>query len=106
MRQQVERGEQGVRQRVEILVANGGQVEEAHAAVDRLRMALAAIDGHLMPARSQTGGEIFGEGFEAAIAGWNAARAKKGYPHFLARAGARPSRAGYARPLRIPLGSL
>src|ERR1035438_1039753 len=44
-------------------------------------MALAAIDGHLMAARGQTGGKFLGERFEAAIAGWNAARAKKSYPH-------------------------
>jgi len=31
-----------------------------------------------MTARGETGGEFFSEGFESAVAGWNAARAQKG----------------------------
>ena len=82
MRQQVEGGEEGVRQGVEILVADGGQVDQPHAAVHRLRgCALAAVDGDLVAARGQPGGEFFGKGFESAVVGRNAARAEEGNAH-------------------------
>jgi hypothetical protein len=38
-------------QRVEILVMNGGEVNQADAAILRERMPLPAIDGYLMAAR-------------------------------------------------------
>ena len=44
-------------------------------------MPLAAVDGHLVAARHQPRGKFFGEGFEAAVVGRNAARAEKGDAH-------------------------
>ena len=81
VRQQVQGGDEGVRQGVEVLVADGGQVVQAHAAVAASRMPLAAIDGDLVPARRQARGKLFGEGLEAAVTGRNAARAENGDAH-------------------------
>ena len=66
---------------VEIFVADGGQILQAHAAIERFRSALAAVDGDLVAAFHQTGGEFLGEGFETAVVGGNAARAEKGDAH-------------------------
>ncbi len=94
-----------MRQGVEIFVADGGQVLQADAAIDGFGEPLAAVDRHAVSARGQPGGELFGEGFESAVIGGNAARAEKGDAHDLqsARISA-ASRAASAR--RIFFGRL
>ena len=49
MRQQVQRGNERVRQGVEILVADGGQILQPDAAVFGLRILFAAVDGDSCP---------------------------------------------------------
>ncbi len=73
----MERGKECVRQGVEIFVANGGKILQADAAIYRVFESLAAIDGDLVSARYQPGGKLFGEGFESAVIGWDAARANQ-----------------------------
>ena len=63
------------------ICAGGGQVVQAHAAIDGLGMPLAAVDGDAVAALGQPGGKFFGEGFEAAVAGGNAARAEERDAH-------------------------
>ena len=48
----MQRGKNGVRDRVEIFVADGRQVLQTDAAIGRFGMALAAIDRDLVPARA------------------------------------------------------
>jgi len=64
-----------VRQGVEVFVANGGKILQADAAIYRVFESLAAIDGDLVSARHQPGGDLFGEGFEPAVICGDAARA-------------------------------
>ena len=71
----MQRGKKCVRERVEIFVANGGEMLQADAVVYRVLVALAAIDGDLVSARNQAGGKLFGEGFKSAVIGRDAARA-------------------------------
>ena len=81
VRQQVQRGEKGVRHRVEVLMADGGQVVEPHAQVLARGVALAAVDGDVVATRGQTPGSLLGEGLEAAIAGRNAPGSDDGDSH-------------------------
>ena len=54
---------------------------EADAAVMGIAIPIAAVDGDFVAAGDQARGKLFGERFEAAVVGWNAARAEKGDAH-------------------------
>ena len=75
----VQRAEQRVRERVEVLVADRRQVDEPRAAVlperavDDVR---AAVDGDLVAARAEAAGELLGGRLEAAVGGGDPARAE------------------------------
>src|SRR5690348_16673895 len=80
-----------MRQRVEILVTDGGIVLKLHAAVYRVRRLFAAVNPHLMAAGHESGGKLFRKGFESAVVGRDAARAEEsdaqsGRRHFYVRA--------------------
>ena len=70
-----------MRQRIEVFVVDGGQVEQADAAINRLAVTLAAVDGHRMAARGQPDGKLFRERLESAVIGRNAARSENGDAH-------------------------
>ena len=75
MPQQVQRGERGMSDGVEVLVPQGGKGNELHAAVLGCGARAPAVHRHLEPPLNQSGREFFGEGLKAAIAGRNAASA-------------------------------
>ena len=83
MRQQMHCRNQGMRDGIEIFVADGGQIFQPHAAIHGLRIALAAIDRHLMTAGREPRGEFLGKRFEAAVIGWNPSGAEQGDAHEL-----------------------
>jgi hypothetical protein len=72
---------EGVLQGFEIFVAHGGQVLQVDAAPGADTGALAAIDGHIVTARHQARGELFGEGLKAAVVRGDAARTKNCNAH-------------------------
>ncbi len=69
----MQRGESGVRDSVEILVANGGQVLQTDSAIQRFGMPLAAIYGHLVTTHRQPRRQFLGESLKPAVTRWNAA---------------------------------
>ena len=56
-------------------MTHGGQVAQPHPPVLRRGEALAAVDGHLVAARRQARGKLFGKGLKTAVAGGNAVAA-------------------------------
>src|SRR5215469_8453320 len=76
MKDQVNRGEKCVRERVEVFVTPGGKINELDTLMTRLAVLPAAVNDHAMPARHQTRGKLFGERLESSVAGWDAARAE------------------------------
>ena len=62
-------------------MANGRQVLQADAAINRLAVTLAAIDSYSMAARREPYGKLFREGFESAVAGRNSTRTEDGNAH-------------------------
>ena len=76
-RRGVEGGEEGVDDRVEVLVADGGQHLEAHALVldlARADVVRAAVDRHVVAARDEPRRELLGERLEPPVAGRNPPR--------------------------------
>jgi|SRR5580658_8827527 hypothetical protein len=82
-----------MRQGVEVFVADGREVLQADAAIDRVLKSLPAIDGYLVSARCESGGKLFGEGFESPIISRDAAGAKQSDAHAYIRADLAASRA-------------
>ena len=77
----MQRGDESVRQSIEILVTNGGQVNQMHAPVSCRSVPFPAINRDVVTAGSQPHGEFFRERFEAPVIGRNAARAENRDAH-------------------------
>src|SRR5450432_1884108 len=67
MKRQMASGKEGVRQSVQIFVADTGQIDQLDAAIGGLLVLFAAVDGYLMATPHKARGNLFGEGFEASI---------------------------------------
>jgi len=74
-------GKKSVRQRVEIFVPDGGNVNQVDSAIKVVLVALSAIDRYMMAACSQARRQFFGEGFKAAVSRRNTACAQDGEAH-------------------------
>src|SRR5437763_1892559 len=74
--------QRSVRDCIEILVTNGGEISQANPAVGRLRIPLPAVHGDFVTAGRQAGGYLFGKSFESAVACGNAARAQYRDAHY------------------------
>src|SRR5580658_2206411 len=78
MTDQMQRGEKGVDQSIEIFMPQGRQVNQRNTTIGFSRMALPAVNGDGVPALYQTRGQLFSESFEAAISSRNPPRAENG----------------------------
>src|SRR5579859_5215796 len=76
-----------MRQSVEILVTDGGEVAQRNAAIAGAGASLPAVDGYFMTASGEPDAELLGEGFKSSVAGWNAARTEDGDAHGRASGG-------------------
>ena len=84
----MQRGKESVHNGVEIFVPNGRENFQAHTLEFKLARGSVmgpAIDGHLVPACYQPGSEMFSEGFETAVVGWNPSGPKNRDSHTLDR---------------------
>ncbi len=79
-------------QGLEVFVADGGEILQAHAAEYAGRLPFPAVDGDLVAALHQARGKLLGEGFEAAVAGGNAACAEERDSHYVFAVSERESR--------------
>src|SRR5690242_19265367 len=70
-----------MRQGLGILVPDGRKVPQPHAAVSRAFVFLSAVDRYIVAAFGEPPRELFGEGFEAAVARRNAARPENRNSH-------------------------
>src|SRR5215467_5860263 len=81
MAEQVQSRKEGVRQRVEIFVADRRKIPQTDAAIHLLPIPFAAVDCDLMAALRETPGKLFGEGLKATVLGRDTARAENGDAH-------------------------
>ncbi|GIH69081.1 hypothetical protein Mth01_13340 [Sphaerimonospora thailandensis] len=72
MGQQMSDGQRGVAQRLQRLVSEGREVNQAHAPVLVLPLRrTAAVNPDLVPRVDQPGADFLDRGFKTAIPGWN-----------------------------------
>ena len=80
----MDRGKKGMNDGVKIFVPDSREYFQPHTVVFQLawgNVVCSAIHCDFVPARHQSGGEMFGEGFESAVAGWNATRSENNDAH-------------------------
>jgi len=78
---EVEGGVEGMGEGFGVFVAEGGEVLEVDAAVGGGGVAIAAVDGDVVAAEDEPGGELFGEGFKAAVTGRDPTGPEDGNTH-------------------------